>query len=169
MTARRATPGECPFRCIPPCQPHEPCWLRGEDDIEFLLDRTQARHRERVMEVLREEGRADLAAEYAAKMRELDTGVLRARNVWQALSPAQRRVMEIMEPGRTLRRRDRLSSRYDAYGNPHAESNVCGVRTVRNLAARELVAWEGGAFAPEARAVLTEHGRFVLRHGREGA
>lgn len=41
--------------------------------------------------------------------------------------------------------------------------------TVRNLAARELVAWDGTAFDPEARAVLSERGRFVVRHGQAEA
>jgi hypothetical protein len=31
--------------------------------------------------------------------------------------------------------------------------------TIRNLCARDLLAWDGGAFA------VTERGRFVLRHG----
>jgi hypothetical protein len=37
-------------------------------------------------------------------------------------------------------------------------------RTLRNLCARNLMAWDGGAFDPEAVAVITENGRFVYQH-----
>lgn len=38
--------------------------------------------------------------------------------------------------------------------------------TLRKLAAHGLVDWDGGAFDPEAAAVLSEQGRFVLAKGR---
>ena len=42
---------------------------------------------------------------------------------------------------------------------------VAGVKTIRNLADRGLLAWDGGAFDPEAAAIPTERGRFVAKHG----
>lgn len=139
----------------------------GEEEILARLEEEGLEQRARVKALLLEHGRSDLAADLEGKLREVDLGLTGARSCWTALSPAQRRVMEAMSTGRRLVRSAGSRHRYDATGEPHALSHVAGTPTVRNLAARGLVAWEGGAFDPERRASLTEKGRFVWQHRGE--
>ena len=56
---------------------------------------------------------------------------------------------------------------YDAVDQTGQVSvRVCGSQTVRALVSHTLLVWDGGVFSPEAKAVLTERGKFVLEHGR---
>lgn len=133
------------------------------DALEF--QRRESLERTRIM--LREAGRPDLVAELDQNIRDCESGVMGAKSTWRSISPAQRRVLVLLEPGRRLRRCGGSRTRYDAVGgNVEAEGNVCGIATARNLCARELIACDGTAFDPEARFTLTERGRFVLAKGR---
>ena len=115
----------------------------------------------------------DALRDYDARMRDVESGVAGARGTWQALSPAQRRTLLFLAAGRVLVRSVRIrGGYYDAVGAGGGVSSIAKaarVDTVRNLARRELVAWDGSAFDPEARAVLNERGRFVIQHGQKEA
>lgn len=137
------------------------------EPAEDVLDEYHAVDRERFRAWLGSQGPqgVEALARYDARMRDLATGVQGARNAWHSISPAQKRIMLMLDTGRCLYRG--ASKRYDALGEPHAISNVCSLATVRNLASRDLVAWDGGVFDPERKAVLTERGKFVLKHGQQ--
>jgi hypothetical protein len=133
--------------------------------ILHRLEAEEAEQHERIRQMIREEsGEAELAR-FDAKMRDVRSGVAHARMLWHSISDAQRRVLSDME-----RTRGHL---WQNPNNPHAYflrlemGAVCriGRPTVRALAARELLAWEGGAFTPEAKAVITERGLFLVKHG----
>lgn len=90
-------------------------------------------------------------------------GIAQARNTWHSISDAQRHALTFASrcrAGRVIRRRGWYMEMEGA--RPHRK---IGVRTMRNLCARELMSWDGGAFDPEAAAVITERGLFVLEHG----
>ncbi len=140
--------------------------MSSDDDILLALDREARRSNERVRAMLMEMGRPDLVKELDARLRDIRLGLDSARSCWHSISPAQRRVLKIMEPGRYLARSRGSRTRYNAYGEPHAESNVCGLATLRALCAHELCHVDGGATDPERKFVLTERGRFVLKHGQ---
>lgn len=114
--------------------------------------------------------RAALALEHWEQaMRDHDFGLTGARNSWHSISPAQRRVLEALEPGRELVRLRCPRSGYGAVATRSALGSIkriCRLPTVRNLASRGLLDWDGGALDPEARAVLSDRGRFVLAHGK---
>jgi len=138
------------------------------EPAEDVLDEYHAADREDFRTYIASQGPkgVEALARYDARMRDLDSGVMGARNAWHSISPAQKRVMLILDTRRCLIR-GTSSKRYDAHGELHALANVCGIATVRNLAAHELVAWDGGTFDPERKAVLTERGKFVLEHGQK--
>src|SRR5689334_10700805 len=96
----------------------------------------------------------------AQSERQTELGIDGARGCWHALSDAQRRVLTLLGDGRWLAYAPASRTRFDALGEPHGLSNVCGAPTLRNLMARELVVW-----ASPRKAVITERGRFVLKHG----
>jgi len=134
------------------------------DPILQDLERESLAGRQRVRELLIAENRLDVLAEYDKKMREVDLGIAGAQGAWHALSPAQHRVLTMAaNPSGKFYRTSR--TRYDYHGEPHAVADVCGVPTMRNLIARELMACDGGAFDPEKKVAITERGRFVLKHG----
>lgn len=137
-------------------------------DVLHRFELEAAEREQEFRDYLRREGHHDALAFYDKATRECRLGLTRARNIWHSISPAQRRVLEILEPGRRLVRPPHSRTTYDAPGPPHFVRDATRPPTVRNLAARNLLAWDGGVFDPEAAAVLTEHGRFVLRHGRTG-
>jgi hypothetical protein len=136
-------------------------------DLELLqrLDEQSARQNERVRQMLFDAGRPDLVADLDAKLKDIRTGIDGARRTWHSISPAQRRILTTLATGRSLRRSPGSRTRYDAYGEPHAIRNVCGLPTVRNLCQRELLHVNGGALDPEREIILTERGRFVLARG----
>ncbi len=141
-------------------------------DYDPILQEIEAqgrRRRQDVRTLIMESGHPDAAAillQFEQNMRDVDTGIGGARSTWHSISLAQRRVLEALETRWYLMRASGSRTRYDAHGEPHAEGNVCGIATVRNLIRRELLAVDGGAFDPEKKIVLTERGRFVLKHGR---
>ncbi len=74
--------------------------------------------------------------------------------------------------GSVLVRSPRCERYHDAVGTaPGVDTIAKAARldTVRNLASRGLVAWDGTAHDPDRRAVPSERGRFVVRHGAVGA
>lgn len=88
-------------------------------------------------------------------------GVMAARNAWHSISPAQRRLMELL-PGRTLWMSRHNGNLYEATGEPHAIARAAGAPTVRNLVRRGLLECVDGW----RKVTLSERGRFVLAHGR---
>jgi hypothetical protein len=139
--------------------------MNDYDPILQRLEVEDAAKHERVRQVLYEAGRPDLVAELDAKMRDIRTGVAMAQSAWHSISPAQRLALQFAaHPGCNLRR---VGNQYLAaaaiFRRPERPIRV---PTVRNLCARELLAWNGGAFDPEGAAVITERGLFTLAHGR---
>lgn len=137
----------------------------GTERLIHDLERQQRASHERVREILREEGREDLVAEFDANMRDVETGIYRARNLWHSISPAQRAVLAHfpLTSGNRLRR---AHSGYVVDGPGLPLPRPVRLSTLRAMADRGLVDWDGGAFDPEAAAVLSEQGRFVLAKGR---
>lgn len=141
------------------------------EPLHDLMDEMHAADNEHFRSFLADEGPKGVEAlrRYDARVRDVETGVTGARNCWHALSPAQRRTLLFLAPGRVLVRSARLGGYYDAAATaPGVDTVAKAARldTVRNVAARGLVAWDGGAFDPEARAVMSERAAFVLAHGR---
>lgn len=143
--------------------------LVSDYEVMAWIDAESAKRTARVKAVLMEEGRPDLVEELEANLRNVANGVSSALSTWAALSAAQRRVLEALEPGRVLIREHGSKSWYDASGAPGAMARVCRLPTARNLIARELLECEGGAFDPERRLSLTERARFVLSQARKEA
>lgn len=132
----------------------------SEEDILQRLEERVRQQNQKVRQILVEEGRLDLLAGFDAKMRDIETGVDGAGIIWNALSEAQRRALRFAN--------DYCGGRLVRIGpKNYAASPLIRLATVRNLIARELLACDGGAFDPEKRVVLTEHARFVLKHGPE--
>jgi len=140
-----------------------------DEEIMFQIERRSQRQLARTRAMLMEAGRSDLVSDLDTNLRDIRLGLTGARSAWHSISKAQRSVLEVMVSGRWLVRSPASRTRYDAHGEPFAVSNVCGIATIRNLTARDLLACDGTAFDPEARLVLTERGRFVLTHGRPAA
>lgn len=136
----------------------------NEDILQQIERDSRARH-EGVRQLLLIEGRPDLVADLDKQMRRIALGLDSAGQTWHSISEAQRRVLTIMATGRKLIRCGWSKIRYGAVGEPHAISVVCGLPTVRNLSARELIHVDGGAMDPERVFVLTERGAFVVKHG----
>lgn len=139
-----------------------------EEDLLLRLDRESAQKTQRVREFLIAEGRPDLARDLDDKLRDIRLGVDRARSVWHSISPAQRRVLLLLNEGRYLRRPPHSRTRCYAFGEPFAMGDVCSIRTARALCSRELLAPDGTLLDPEAKMVITEAGRFVVAHGQTG-
>lgn len=140
--------------------------IAGEEALQ-AIDRDAMAKRESVRALLLEICRPDLAADLDAKYREIDLGIDGARSTWEALSPAQRRVLVDMAKGYPLIR-DRGTDRFFITLKNGMSFRACNLPTARSLCARELIAVEGGAFEPESKFVITERGRFVLKHGAKG-
>jgi hypothetical protein len=136
--------------------------IAAGEDIEAVLDERSAAEAASFVGYLRSEGRPDLADKHQALVREIDTGIYGARATWHALSVAQRRTLA--EAASSGGRVDRVGKDY-RHKNRNQPYKPVYVATIRNLCARDLMSWDGGAFDPEAVAVVTERGRFVLKHG----
>jgi hypothetical protein len=137
--------------------------IAAGEDVQAVLDEKSERESTEFAEWMRtKQGRPDLADKYLARVREIETGVYGARACWHALSLAQRRIL--IEANQHGGRLDRVGKEYrhKARNQPYKPVYVA---TVRNLCERDLMAWDGGAFDPEAAAIVTERGRFVLKHG----
>lgn len=109
---------------------------------------------------------AEALRAYETAMRDVESGVHGARMCWHSMSPAQRRVCLFLATGRVLVRCRWSRNHYDAVGEPHAIARAARLDTVRALARHGLVAWDGTAADPEARAVATERMRFVAEYGQ---
>ena len=130
------------------------------------FDRKMIEDRKRFRQFLIDEGVSDkVLAEHDKRSRDIDLGLLSARSCWHSISPAQARALAIVGTGRCLFRHPGQRNFYDAFGDPHAETKVCSIKTARALCAHELLAPDGGALDPEAKFVITERGAFVLRFG----
>lgn len=136
-----------------------------EDEIMQEIERRSLDQQRRTRAMLYGAGRPDLVAELDRNLKEVRTGTSRARSIWHSISPKQRAVLETMRGGRWLVRSGDTRW-YDAKGTDGTVRKVCDIRTVRCLTARNLCQVNGGAFDPESKVVLTEHGLFVLRLGR---
>ncbi len=148
--------------------------MRAGEPPDDILDEKSAADRERFRSSLADLGPrgADALKGYDAAMRDHDGGVSGARMAWHSISPAQRRTLLFLAAGRVLVRSARCERYHDAVGTaPGVDTIAKAARldTVRNLASRGLVAWDGTAHDPERRAVPSERGRFVVRHGAVGA
>lgn len=151
-------------------------WRAGEP-IAHLMDEEQRAAEEAFRGFLADKGPAGVEAlrRYDARVRDVETGVYGARMAWHSSSPAQRRALLFLAPGRVLVRCAWSPNFYDAvrvmgdWPGVSTIAKAARLDTVRNLASRELVSWEGGAFNPEARAAITERAVFVLKHGRNAA
>lgn len=146
--------------------------IRAGHDVEHVLDIKSAEDRRDFRTFMLKEAEASPRAAHALEeweraMRDLDNGIAHARSTWHSISIEQRRVMTACAQyaGRIFRsvgQGGALSNRYHGCGLiPGAL-----LSTVRNLCSGELMAWDGGAFASETAAVITERGRFVVAHGK---
>ncbi len=134
-----------------------------DDAFLLYLDRRSAEQTARVRALLVASGSPALVAEFDQRMRDVRLGVDSARNCWHSISKAQRRILVLLGGGYRLRRRSGRRGRYDACRGAERIEDVCSIRTVRNLSARDLCHVDGGLPDPEAEFVITERGRFVLR------
>lgn len=137
--------------------------IASGEDVEAVLDEKSGQENAAFVEWMRtEQGRPDLAESYLVRVRDIETGVHGARGCWHALSLAQRRILA--EADRNGGRLERAGKEY-RHGARNQPYKPVYVATIRNLCSRDLMAWDGGAFDPEAAVVVTERGRFVLKHG----
>lgn len=137
----------------------------GEDEQAVLEEKIKADN-EDFVEYMRREGRPDLAERYQERIKSINSGVYGAKACWSALSEAQRCALGVAASLGSLARRGK---EYGFAGSKRTWPHPIRVATIRNLCARDLMAWDGGAFDPEAVAVITERGRFVLKHGLQHA
>lgn len=136
-----------------------------DDDFFLWLERRQRDRHERVVDLIRSEGREDLIIDLEQKMREIANGVDQARSAWHSISVAQKRALAALDGRRCLRPSPASRSRYDATGGPEdAIGRVCGIDTIKALCIHGLVVRDPDS--ERVRFILTERGRFVLEHGR---
>lgn len=136
--------------------------LANGEDAEYVLDQFHEADRENFRVWLLNEAGAEAVARYDANLRLLDLGITRAQNVWHSITPKQRRTLIVTEQhGGKL---GRIGKEYRHVAR-HQRYVPIYVATLRPLCERDLMAWDGGAFDPEGAAVITERGRFVLKHG----
>jgi hypothetical protein len=144
--------------------------ITAGEPVEDVLDEQHAADRAHLRSVLADMGKRGIEAmaQYDEAMRNLDLGITRARMLWHSISEAQRRAVVILceSGGRAVRRDDGPGIISGIYTLPDSRTPLCRVSTLRMLCRHDLLAWDGGAFDPEAAAVLTERGTFTMRHGR---
>jgi hypothetical protein len=141
-----------------------------EDEIFMMIERDSMEKRRRTRQVLLEHGRPDLAEELDRNLREVDNGIAGAKATWHSISAAQRRALTILADGYELRRASYSRTKYDGYcaaRKRDALGYTCPIGTVRALCARELAHVNGGALDPEKVIVVTERGKFVVKHGQQ--
>lgn len=134
-----------------------------DDDLLLHLERESERGTQSVRQVLLERGRPDLLKEFDSRMKDIRLGLYSARNCWHSISVAQRRVL--------INMRDRGGGVWrDQTGRPrfyHRINNnmILHYRTptIHKLIAHNLLAWD--ANEGHDKAILTERGQFVLKHG----
>lgn len=145
-----------------------------DDELLAWLEQRDNEQNDRVIEMLKAEGRPDLAEELEARITEIRNGIYGARATWSALSEVQRNVMLWMDQGGHLVSASPTNTRFSLQftAGPMGSCvpvpgalRITGIHgaTVNNLLHRELVSW-----APDKKVILTERGRFVLKFGQEG-
>jgi hypothetical protein len=136
------------------------------EPVADVMDEKLAVEREEFRSFLADQGPrgVEALANYDRAMRDVDTGHAGARNAWHSITPAQRRVLvtAAARDGRVQRE----GKEYRHAQGHHQLYRPFYVATLRPLCERGLMAWDGGAFDPEAAAVLTERGRFVVMRGQ---
>lgn len=139
--------------------------IRAGHDVEHVMDIHLAEGNAEFRVWLMRESGPEAVARYDARIKDIESGVYGARMAWHSISEAQRFTLEIASTTKCLRRRYSKPSFYVRDGGV---SLVCRIPTLRALCAHGLLSWDGGAFDPEAAAVITERGQFVLQHGPVG-
>lgn len=129
-------------------------------------DRVRVEH---LKAMCRDAGRPEVADEFDQNLRDIESGVRNARATWHSISDAQRALLaHVVERTGNMRlvisNRGALSYQVDPPGVPLVRP--ARLATVRALAARGLLDWDGGAFHPEWAVVGNERARFVLKYGR---
>lgn len=133
-------------------------------DFEAQLDRDLAERHARMIELLKDH--PEELADYERDMKNLRLGITGAKNSWHSISEHQRAILRHLAA-----RGGRLEKR--AGGTMFSATRNWGgaapprimLSTVRALASRYLLDWDGGAIDPEAAAVLSERGAFIVKHG----
>lgn len=133
---------------------------RSAEEILHALEAADRVREARFREMLLAEAGPEALARYEAKMKEVALGVDHAQMVWHSISNAQRRALKGISEGRCRR-----VNNYYLVGESGRFVWKERVATIRNLADRGLIDWDGGAFEPEREAVLSEAGRFLLAKG----
>jgi hypothetical protein len=141
----------------------------AQERLLHEMDRESRERTERVKDMVREAGRPELADELDEKMRLIENGVQNARSTWHSISDAQRALLgHVVERTGNMRLvisdRGALTYAVEPPGVPLPKP--ARLSTVRALASRGLLDWDGGAFKPEWAAVANEKAKFVLKHGR---
>jgi len=78
-------PRYCVLNCRTICAEGEPCWLRGCDDIQSLLERDSQRQSAAVIAMV-EKTNPEAADRLRLDLRNIDLGITQARSTWNALS-----------------------------------------------------------------------------------
>lgn len=144
--------------------------LTDYDEVLQQIDYQSRQSRERVRSIVCEAGRPDVLEEFDRNMKDIDTGVTGARSAWHSISVAQRRALLLLADGYELRREPYSRTKYEGYcanRKRDALGYVCSIGTVRALCARELAHVNGGAMDPEKSIVVTERGKFIVKHGQQ--
>lgn len=140
--------------------------IRSGHDVEHVLDLKSLADNEEFRAWFLEEAGPEALAKYDARIKDIDSGVYGARNCWHSISPAQRRALVFTGDGDGRLVRHVVRNEYrDATGGEMPPLPI-RIKTLRNLCVRDLMAWDGGAFDPEAATVITERGRFILAYGQ---
>ncbi len=141
----------------------------AEERLIHQIDHLERARVEHVKAICRAVGRPEVADEMERNLQEVESGVRSARATWHSISDPQRALLaHVVERTGNMRLviSDRRAPAYqvDPPGVPLPKP--ARLSTVRALAARGLLDWDGGAFQPEGAAVANERARFVLKHGR---
>lgn len=107
------------------------------DPVHEWEAKSREQHK-RVREIISETASGRMLAEFDRNMKDIQTGVTHARNVWHSISKAQRVALQRLDDG--------------TWG-------IKSRATLRALMRRGLASWD------EVLPQLTEHGRFVLKFG----
>ena len=141
----------------------------NDDAIRQAIHAEAIAQRRRLDTFMRAQGHDALADELKVRLKEVDLGSDGARMTWSSISEAQRRLLLLLFNGSALARTSDSLTRYEVQGAASDPRSRYGIATARSLCGRDLLHCDGTAFDPEARFVLTERGRFVVKHGASGA
>ncbi len=136
-----------------------------DDAIRQAIDAESMAQRRRIDTFIRVQGHNGLADELKVRLKEVDLGLDGARMTWSSISEAQRRLLLMLFNASALVRVPNSPTRYEVQGAASDSRSRCGIATARSLCGRDLIHCDGTVFDPEGRFVLTERGRFVVKHG----